>query len=122
MNSLGELKIEQAQYLSKFLPNQNFNPYAQSYNPGWKNHPNFSWKNQNAVNPMEQVKPSPPPQEKKSGLDLKLKQLVDRQINMLQYQNKFESETKTSLNNQAAQLRNLEVRMGQMTSLFSERQ
>ena len=72
MNSMRELKIEQAQYLSKVPPNQNFNPYSQSYNPRWKNHPNFSWKNQNAVNPMEQVKPFPPPQEKKSNLNLKL--------------------------------------------------
>ena len=43
------------------------------------------------------------------------------QINMLQSQNNFESETRTSLNNQATQLRNLEVQMGQMASLFSER-
>ena len=44
------------------------------------------------------------------------------QINMLKSQNKFENETRTSLNNQAAQLRNLEVQMGQMATLFSERQ
>ena len=42
MNPMGELKIEQAQYLSKFPLNQNFNPYGKSYNPGWKNNPNFS--------------------------------------------------------------------------------
>ena len=70
---------------------------------------------------MEQVKPSPP-QEKKFSLDLKLEQLPDMQIDMLKSQNKFENETRTSLNNQAAQLRNLEVQMRQMASLFSERQ
>ena len=53
MNTMGDLKVEQAQYMAKFPQNQNFNPYGQSYNPGWKNHPNFSWKNQNAGNPME---------------------------------------------------------------------
>ena len=21
----------------------NFNPYSKTYNPGWRNHPNFSW-------------------------------------------------------------------------------
>ena len=82
MNPMGELTIEQAQYLSKFPSNQNSNPYAQSYNPGWKNHPNFSWRNHNAVNPIEQVQPSPPPQEKKSNLDLKLEQLADMQLDM----------------------------------------
>ena len=70
MNSMGELTIEQAQYLSKIPPNQNFNSYGQNYNPRWRNHLIFSWRNQNAVNPMEQMKPSPPPQEKKSSLDL----------------------------------------------------
>ena len=44
------------------------------------------------------------------------------QIEMGKSQNQLENETRTSLNNQAAQLRNLEVQMGQMTSLFNERQ
>ena len=47
MNAMGDLTIEQAQYIAKFPQNQNFNPYGQNYNPGWKNHPNFSWKNHN---------------------------------------------------------------------------
>jgi hypothetical protein len=25
-------------------------PYSNTYNPGWRNHPNFSWKSQNAKN------------------------------------------------------------------------
>ena len=53
MNALGDLTIEQDQYMAKFPQNQNFNPYGQNYNPGWKNHLNFSWKNQNSGNPME---------------------------------------------------------------------
>ena len=70
---------------------------------------------------MEQVKPFPPPKEKKSSLDLKLEHLADTQIDMLKYQTQFENETRTFLNNQAVQLRNLEVQMGQMASLFNER-
>ena len=34
----------------------------------------------------------------------------------------FVNETRTSLTNQAAQLRNLESQMGQMTTMFNERQ
>ncbi|XP_050901865.1 uncharacterized protein LOC127108437 [Lathyrus oleraceus] len=34
----------------KFL-NQN-SPYSNTYNPGWKNHPNFSWKDQKATSPQ----------------------------------------------------------------------
>ena len=43
-------------------------------------------------------------------------------MNMMKSHDKFENETRTSLNNQAAQLRNLEVQIGQMASLLSERQ
>ena len=108
--------------MAKFPQNQNYNPYGQSYNPGWKNHPNFSWKNQNVGNPMEQAKPLQPPQEKKSSLDLKMEQLADMHMNMMKSHDKFENETRTSLNNQAAQLRNLEIQMGQMASFLSKRQ
>ena len=44
------------------------------------------------------------------------------QIDMQKSKTRFENETITSLNNQATHLINLEVQMGQMTSLFSERQ
>ncbi|XP_073064059.1 uncharacterized protein [Primulina eburnea] len=27
----------------------NFEPFSQNYNPGWRNHPNFSWRNDNAA-------------------------------------------------------------------------
>ena len=43
-------------------------------------------------------------------------------MNMMKSHDKFENETRTSLNNQAAKLQNLEVQMGQMASLLSERQ
>ena len=43
-------------------------------------------------------------------------------MNMMKSHDKFENETRTSLNNQAAQLRNLEVQMCLMASLLSERQ
>ena len=102
MNAMGDFTIEQAQYMAKFPQNQNFNPYGQNYNPGWKNHPNFSWKNHNEGNPMEQAKRLQPPQEKKSSLYLKIEQLADMHMNMMKSHDKFENETKTSLNNQAA--------------------
>jgi hypothetical protein len=34
---------EQAYALNSFQ-RPNHNPYSQIYNPGWRNHPNFSWK------------------------------------------------------------------------------
>ena len=104
MNAMGDLTIEQAQYMAKFPQNQNFNPYGQNYNPGWNNHPNFLWKTHNVDNPMEQAKPLQPPQEKKSSLDLKMEQLVNMHMSMMKSHDKFKNETRTSLNNQTAQL------------------
>ena len=43
-------------------------------------------------------------------------------MSMMKSHDKFENETRTSLNNQAAHIQNLEVQMGQMASLLSERQ
>ncbi|XP_024035548.1 uncharacterized protein LOC112096355 [Citrus clementina] len=34
------------------------NPYSQTYNPGWRNHPNFSWRNNNNAKSSQ----APPPQ------------------------------------------------------------
>ena len=82
MSPMGELTIEQAQYLAKFPPNPQFNPYAQNYNPGWRNHHNFSWTNCNTLNPMEQMKPLPPPQEKKSSLEETMEKLANIHMEM----------------------------------------
>jgi hypothetical protein len=44
--SFKECLHEQANALNSFQrPNQNL--YSQTYNPGWRNHPNFSWKSGN---------------------------------------------------------------------------
>ncbi|XP_073038065.1 uncharacterized protein [Primulina eburnea] len=39
---------EQANVLNNFK-RPNFEPFSQNYNPGWRNHPNFSWRNDNAA-------------------------------------------------------------------------
>ncbi|KAL3597140.1 hypothetical protein D5086_008777 [Populus alba] len=41
--SFKECLYEQAHALNSFQ-RLNHNPYSQTYNPGWRNHPNFSWK------------------------------------------------------------------------------
>ncbi|KAK9008818.1 hypothetical protein V6N11_080296 [Hibiscus sabdariffa] len=40
---------EQASYLGNFNRNS-YNPYSNTYNPGWRQHPNFSWNNQGGTN------------------------------------------------------------------------
>ncbi|KAK8562494.1 hypothetical protein V6N12_010572 [Hibiscus sabdariffa] len=40
---------EQASYVGNFNRNSN-NPYSNTYNSGWRQHPNFSWNNQGGTN------------------------------------------------------------------------
>jgi hypothetical protein len=46
LSSFKERLHEQAHALNSFQ-RPNHNPYLQKYNPGWRNHPNFSWKSDN---------------------------------------------------------------------------
>ncbi|XP_031260802.1 uncharacterized protein LOC116118985 [Pistacia vera] len=54
----------QANYVSNFRKPNN-NPYNETYNLGWRNHPNFYWSNNNQVKPPL---PGFQSQEKKSNL------------------------------------------------------
>ncbi|KAH9780125.1 hypothetical protein KPL71_007966 [Citrus sinensis] len=102
---------KQAHYVSNFRRQQN-NPYSNTYNPRWRNHPNLSWNNtQNALAPP----PGFQPQEKKSNLEDALTQLI---TNMSQFMTK----TETTFQNQAASIRNLVVQVGQIANLLSSRQ
>jgi len=38
--------------VAEFSPTNN--PYSNTYNYGWRNHPNFSWRSQNVENPQAQ--------------------------------------------------------------------
>ena len=69
------------------------NPYSATYNPGWRNHPNFSYKNQNALIPPTNG-PQAPPQEKKSDLEELLKSYINS--------------NETRLKNQEVSLKHLE--------------
>ncbi|KAH9668785.1 hypothetical protein KPL70_021515 [Citrus sinensis] len=91
---------------------QQNNPYSNTYNPSWRNHPNISWNNtQNALAPP----PGFQPQEKKSNLKDVLTELT---TNMSQFMTK----TETTFQNQSASIRNLEVQVGQIANLLSSRQ
>ena len=44
--SFRECLLQQANALNSFQRSSH-NPYLQTYNPGWRDHPNFSWKSDN---------------------------------------------------------------------------
>ncbi|XP_058745952.1 uncharacterized protein LOC131618812 [Vicia villosa] len=62
------------------------NPYSNTYNPGWKNHPNFSYKNNNALYAPGQAPSVPPGYQKalfaapnvprKSNLELMMENFI----------------------------------------------
>ena len=72
-NPFAQLSYGQANYVSNFQ-RQN-NPYLNTYNPGWRNHPNFSWSNnQRLAKPPQQF----PQQEKKSTLEEMFMQYIQK--------------------------------------------
>ena len=91
---------------------QQNNPYSNRFNQGWRNHPNLSWRNnQNVLQPEQ----SNPPQEKKVNLEEAMAQLATSHTH-------FMNETRTNFQNQSAQIRNLEVQIGQLASMLNDRQ
>ena len=50
-------------YVGSFNRQNQDNPYSNTYNPGWRHHPNFSWSNQHqpAVAFSGQNRPAQPP-------------------------------------------------------------
>ena len=45
-----DCQVEQISYVNQ-NQNRNNNMYGNTYNPAWRNHPNFSYKSQNVLNP-----------------------------------------------------------------------
>ncbi|KAL5574411.1 hypothetical protein UlMin_024008 [Ulmus minor] len=99
--------------------NRNNNPFSNTYNPGWRQHPNFSWSNQGAgqgSNPAPQRPQFPPgfqqqqkPQtsEFPSSMESLLKEYMARNDAVIQ--------------SQAASLRNLENQVGQLANELKNR-
>ncbi|KAF7832953.1 uncharacterized protein G2W53_015286 [Senna tora] len=52
------LVLESVQYLANKNAN---NPYSNTYNPGWRNHPNFSWSQNQGARPSSSSRPNNPP-------------------------------------------------------------
>ncbi|XP_073121600.1 uncharacterized protein [Henckelia pumila] len=80
---------------------QPYNPYSNTYNPGWKNHPNLSWK---AADPTANT--SKPVEKKPSFEEIMMK---------------YVAVTETHLQNQEAMLQKLGTQMSQITTQLSTR-
>ncbi|XP_062118241.1 uncharacterized protein LOC133831846 [Humulus lupulus] len=122
---VNNMPMEQAQAIGNFPRQSNNNPYSNSFNQGWRNHPNFSWKNdqqgqsssqqqsfqqqpQGFFQPRFRQQQQPQPtthhqQQQNSGGNSNV------QSDVL---NQFMAETRSSI-------RNLETQMGQLATLMA---
>ncbi|KAA3460524.1 retrotransposon gag protein [Gossypium australe] len=102
------------------LYRSNNNPYSNNYNPGWRNHPNFSWGGQG------NQKQQPPqifqnqlyPQEKKPNLEEMLTKFMAATENHFK---DTETNQRTSIEEIKSQVGELTKSIGQLAKLMSER-
>ena len=73
---------------------RNYDPYSNSYNQGWRDHPNFSYgNNQNRFQHPFQPQPRPPvPPNSNTSLEDTVKMLATSTL-------QFQQETKNSIQN-----------------------
>ncbi|KAL2461737.1 Gag-Pol polyprotein [Abeliophyllum distichum] len=88
---------------------QQYNPYSQTYNPGWRQHPNFKWSdNQNSQNPNNA------PQERRPNLGKMFQQYMQKT-------NKLMERQEINYQNQQASIKKLETQIGQLALQLSDR-
>ncbi|XP_039126983.1 uncharacterized protein LOC120263159 [Dioscorea cayenensis subsp. rotundata] len=100
------------------------NPYGNTYNQGWRNHPNFSWGQQQQPRPQQpQGLPQQFPQqaEKKfSTEDVLARFMISTEAKFVNINNQF-AEVNTVLRNVQASIQSLENQVGQLARANSER-
>ena len=116
-------------YVGNF--NKNNNPFSNTYNQGWRQHPNFSWSNQGVNLYPTPNRPNHPPgfqqqlpqqqqyqkqqhSEQSSSMESLLKEYMAKNNAIIQNQSAI-------IQSQAASLRNLENQMGQLANALNSR-
>ena len=97
---------ERVNYVNNFQQRPNQGPYSNTYNPGWRNHPNFSWKENNNT-----IRPPP-------GFQLQ----QEKKPNLEELLTTFIQKVETRFHNQEATMHNLEMQMSQLAQLTASRQ
>lgn len=109
-------------YVGNFNRQPQNNPYSNTYNPGWKQHPNFSWSSQNRNAPAlnGQIRNTQPPgfHQQSQGQ----KHISQDPINSLETLIKeYIAKNEAIVQSQAVSLRNMENQMGQLATSMSSR-
>ncbi|KAL5560852.1 hypothetical protein UlMin_037063 [Ulmus minor] len=110
--------------------NRGNNPYSNTYNPGWRQHPYFSWSNQtgqssnNLNRPINPNASAPPGFQQQQGQRPQIPtQSVpqERGDSLESMMRAFVNKTETHIQNQGVALRNLENQVGQLATALSSR-
>ncbi|XP_050917630.1 uncharacterized protein LOC127132709 [Lathyrus oleraceus] len=118
---------EQVQAINYLRQN---NPYSNTYNPEWKNHPNFSWKDQQGdiqkQGPPQQQPPSQPQyQSQQQPYQQQVPKKADWEIaieKMATQVMQFQEETRNNQKNTNASIKNLEIQLGQIAQQITNSQ
>ena len=106
-------------YVGNFNRQPQNNPYSNTYNLGWKQHPNFSWSNQNrnapALNGLSRnTQPQPPGFHQQSQGQKHISQDLITSLEVLIKE--YIAKNEAIVQSQAVSLRNLENQMGQLAT------
>ena len=135
---IGDGYIEQANYVgNQFQGRQANNPYSNTYNSGWQNHPNFLWSNNNNVAvpnfsnnnnlPRQQAPPGfqNSQQDRMVSMENKLDKFLDAITNKLssqeQNQKRMEDKFDQIVKNHSSSIHNIEVQLGQLANVVGSR-
>ncbi|KAL5573835.1 hypothetical protein UlMin_023432 [Ulmus minor] len=101
--------------------NRNNNPFSNTYNPGWRQHPNFSWSNQGAGQGSNSAPQRPPPQFPPGFQQQQKPQTSEFPSSMESLLKEYMARNDAVIQSQAASLRNLENQVGQLANELKNR-
>jgi hypothetical protein len=125
MSSVSE--HEQVNYMQQ---RPKYDPYSNTYNPGWKDHPNFKWSNNNAhlappgfqqgPRPQALLQYNPPQPAHAPTQQTQGKSLEELVTSMASTTNTFMQETKAYMQKTDKSIQNLERQMSQMATALAQ--
>ncbi|CAN6704003.1 unnamed protein product [Malus baccata var. baccata] len=119
-DSCPELMQDHVNMVNNFIRPRSV-PYSNTYNPGWKNHPNLSWGGNQQPRQYQQSYQSTS-ETKKPSLEDQMSQLAQHMSAVSNSTNNFIQSTQTSIQNLTASVGNLETQVGQLATMFNERE
>ncbi|XP_021754482.1 uncharacterized protein LOC110719779 [Chenopodium quinoa] len=124
--NMSEMSIEQANAFYSSNPKQPFDPYFNSYNEGWKQHPNFSYKNtQGQQNPPSQPSlsnnyNSQPSFQQRTPMNQQPTQLLSQKSSLDLMTESFITTTNSAIQQQGSSIQQLQAHSKLMESQISQ--